>query len=110
MVPLIEHVFGIRPDAVHRTVVLAPQAPSGWGAMRIEDLPVGANTVSFSRRTTGQEIEYEVSSRASGWTFILNDKAAAGARYSVNGKPVSPSPTGIRLTGRMNRVLVRPPE
>jgi glycogen debranching enzyme len=110
MVPLIEHVFGIRPDAVHRTVVLAPRAPSGWGAMRIEDLPVGANTVSFSRRTTGQEIEYEVSSRESGWTFILNDKAAAGARYSVNGKPVSPGPTGIRLTGRMNRVLAGPPE
>ena len=32
MVPLIEHVFGIRPDAVHRTVVLDPQVPTGWDA------------------------------------------------------------------------------
>ena len=42
MVPLIEYVFGIRPDAVHRTVVLDPQAPSGWGAMSIEDVAGGS--------------------------------------------------------------------
>ena len=110
MVPLIEYVFGIRPDAVHRTVVLDPQAPSGWEAMRIEDVAVGANALSFSRRTTAKGIEYEVESRESGWTFILYDKAAPGARYYVNGKSVSAGPAGIRLTGKMNRVLVRPPE
>ena len=110
MVPLIEYVFGIRPDAVHRTVVLDPQAPSGWEAMSIEDVAVGANALSFSRRTTAKGIEYEVESRESGWTFVLHDKAAPGARYYVNGKPVSAGPAGIRLTGKRNRVLVRPPE
>ena len=109
MVPLIEHVFGIRPDAVHRTVVLAPQVPTGWERMRIDDLPVGGNSVAFSRRRTGRKIEYRVESREDGWTFLLRPEAAPGARYSVNGKAVSPGRSGIRLTGRSNRVLVTRP-
>ena len=51
VVPLIGHIFGIQPDAVHRTVVFGPHVPAGWKDMSIEDLPVGSNTaVSFSRR------------------------------------------------------------
>jgi hypothetical protein len=103
-------VFGIRPDAVHRTVVLDPQAPSGWDTMSIENLPVGTNTISFRRRAVGQEIEYRIDSREKGWTFVLKGTAAPGARYSVNGQPASAPPTGIRLTGRSNRVRILPPE
>jgi hypothetical protein len=110
MVPLIEYVFGIRPDAVYRTVVLDPQVPTGWGAMRIEDFRVGSNTISFSRRATDRGIEYRIDARESGWTFVLRGKAAPGARYYVNGKPLSGVPPEIRLTGRSNRVLVTPAE
>ena len=105
MVPLIEHVFGIRPDAVHRTVVLDPQVPTGWGAMRIDDLPVGSNTMSFSRRPTDRGVEYRIDARESGWTFILRGKVAPGTRYYVNGKAAVVSPTGLRVTGKANRVL-----
>jgi hypothetical protein len=106
MVPLIRHVFGIQPDAVNKTVVLDPQVPNGWEDMRIEDLPVGSNTISFSRRGTGEGIEYRVDASENGWTFLLSPEAVPGARYYVNGRPVSPTPSGIRLTGRTNRVLV----
>jgi hypothetical protein len=109
MVPLIEHVFGIRPDAVHRTVEFAPQGPTGWAEMRIDDLPVGGNTIAFSRRRTARGIEYRVEARAGGWTFVLRPEAAPGARYYVNGRSVHPGPSGIRLTGRSNRVLVLRP-
>jgi hypothetical protein len=107
MVPLIEYVFGIRPDAVHRTVVLDPQVPTGWaaGAMCIEDLPVGSNTISFSRRPTDEGIEYRIDARESGWTFVLRGKPAPGTRYYVNGKAATISPMGLRLTGKVNRVL-----
>jgi len=110
MVPLIEHVFGIRPDAVHRTVVLDPQVPTGWGAMRIDDVQVGSNSISFSRRPTDRGIEYRIDARESGWTFVLRGKAAPGARYYVNGKAAVASPAGLRLTGRVNRVLEVPGE
>jgi Bacterial alpha-L-rhamnosidase 6 hairpin glycosidase domain len=106
MVPLIRHVFGIQPDAVHKTVVLDPHVPTGWEDMRIEDLPIGTNTISFSRQKTGEGIEYRVDAREDGWSFLLRPGASPGAKYYVNGRPASLTSSGIRLTGRTNRVLV----
>jgi glycogen debranching enzyme len=105
-VPLIRHVFGIQPAAVDRTVVFDPHVPTGWEDMRIEDLPVGSNTLSFSRRRTGEGIEYRVDATEDGWTFVLRPEASPGARYYVNGKPASLTSSGIRLTGRTNQVRV----
>ncbi len=109
MVPLIEHVFGIRPDAVRKSVVLEPQIPTGWEDMSIEDLPVGANRLSFSRRKTEDGVEYHVDAARDGWTFVLRLKQLPGARYYVNGSPATLTSSGIRLTGRTNRVLVAQP-
>ena len=50
VVPLIQHVFGIEPDAVRKTVRFAPHVPEGWNQLSIEDLPVGTNLVSFAGR------------------------------------------------------------
>jgi hypothetical protein len=108
VVPLIQHVFGIQPDAVHRTVVFDPQVPSGWEDMSVTDLPVGTNVISFVRARTSEGVEYRIEARDDGWTFVLKGKAEAGARYSINGRPASFPPGGIRVTGRSNRVLVVP--
>jgi glycogen debranching enzyme len=109
MVPLIEHVFGIRPDAVHKTVTLTPRAPSGWGEMRIDELPVGSNTIALSRRKIRNGIEYRIEARDDGWTFVLHPESAPGARYSVNGRAMSQAVSAIRLSGRSNRVVVVQP-
>jgi hypothetical protein len=108
VVPLIEHVFGVQPDAVHKTVVFDPQLPAGWEDMSIEDLPVGTNTLSFSRTKTGRGIEYRVDATESGWTFVLRGKPLPGASYYVNGKASAFTSSGIRMTGKTNRVLVVP--
>ena len=109
VVPLIQHVFGIQPDAGHKTVVLRPHAPSGWGDMRLDNLPVGTNTISFSRRKTGQGIAYRIEASEDGWTFVLRPESLPGSRYFVNGK-LAPHSTDIRLTGRVNDVTVLPHE
>jgi glycogen debranching enzyme len=108
-VPLIRHIFGIQPDAVNKTVVLDPHLPTGWEDLSIEDLPVGSNTISFSRAKTARGIEYHVKARESGWSFVLKGPELPGATYYVNGKPASFTAAGIRLTGRTNQVLVVPP-
>jgi hypothetical protein len=94
---------------VHKTVVLRPHAPSGWGDMRLEDLPVGTNTISFSRRKTGQGIAYRIEASEDGWTFVLRPESLPGSRYFVNGK-LAPDSADIRLTGRVNDVTVLPHE
>jgi glycogen debranching enzyme len=106
LVPLIQHVFGIQPDAPHKTVVFEPHLPTGWEDIRIDDLPVGTNRVSFSRTRTGRGIEYGVEAKQSGWSFVLKVKDVAGARYYLNGRPVSLTTAGIRMSGTRNHVLV----
>jgi glycogen debranching enzyme len=108
VVPLIEHVFGIEPDAPGKTVVFEPHLPTGWEDIRIDDLPVGTNQVSFSRARTRRGIEYSIEGNQSGWSFVLKVKDVPGARYYLNGRPVSFTADGIRMSGKRNHVLVRP--
>jgi glycogen debranching enzyme len=110
VLPLIEHVFGIRPDAMNKTVVFDPHLPAGWEDMSIDDLPIGTNFVSFSRARTAEGIEYEIEAKEDGWRFVLRGKAMSGASYFLNGKPVAFTSSGIRMNGRKNRVLVVSPQ
>jgi len=108
VVPLVQHIFGIQPNAINKTIVLDPHLPTGWEDMSIEDLPVGTNLISFSRAKTEKGIEYAIEARERGWKFVLKGKALAGAKYYLNGRPVAPDSTGIRMSGTKNRVLVVP--
>jgi hypothetical protein len=106
VLPLIQHVFGIKPDAMKKTVVFDPHVPPGWENMSIEDLPVGTNLVSFARARTGRGVEYTFESRDAGWTLVLMERDSPGGRYYLNGRQVDRGPYGIRMTGRRNQVLV----
>ena len=106
VVPLIEHVFGVRPDAANKTIVFEPHLPDGWEDISIENLPIGTNLVSFSRTRTAQGVVYDIEARDSGWTFVLRDRAAPDTRYLLNGKPIHSSPDSIRMQGKQNQVLV----
>jgi len=91
---------------VHRTVTFEPHLPSGWEDVSIEDLPVGKNWISFARTKTDKGIEYRVDGKESGWRFVLKDQPSPGAKYYLNGKPISPDSTGIRMTDRHNQLLI----
>src|SRR5262249_55582489 len=101
VVPLIEHVFGIAPDAPNRTIAFDPHVPTGWKTMSIEALPVGTNTISFAREETAKGIEYTIAAEQDGWTFTVK-AAAPGATYYLNGSPVVPAMSGISMSGTRN--------
>jgi glycogen debranching enzyme len=106
VLPLIEDVFGFEPDAAHKTVVLQPHLPSGWGDISIDDLPIGTNLISFSRTRTGKGVIYDIESKENGWSFVLKESALPDSRYFLNGRPTPASSSGIRMEGRKNRVLI----
>jgi glycogen debranching enzyme len=106
VLPLIDHVFGVRPDAANRTIVFEPHLPSGWDNISIEDLPIGTNLVSFSRTKTGKGVIYDIDAKENGWSFVLKDPALPDSRYFLNGRPINSSSAGIRMEGRKNRVLI----
>jgi glycogen debranching enzyme len=106
VLPLVEHVFGIRPDAANKTIEFQPHLPAGWEDISIVDLPVGDNLVSFSRSRTEAGVIYDIEARDSGWSFVLRTEAAPGARYFLNGKPTDAPSSGLRMEGTKNRVLI----
>ena len=105
VIPLVEHVFGIEPDATRKTVTFDPHLPAGWNDMRIEDLPVGDNLITFAAHRTAKGTEYTIDARNGGWTFVLAE-GAPGMTYDVNGRRVVPGASGVRMTGTRNRVVV----
>jgi len=106
VVPLIEHVFGIRPDAGNKTILFEPHLPAGWNDISIERLPVGTNLISFSLSRAGDAVTYDLQAKEDGWSFVLRPSGSPGAQYFLNDKATTPSAAGIRMTGRKNRVLV----
>ncbi len=106
VLPLIQHIFGIQPDAIDHTVLFEPHVPTGWEEMSLQDLPVGSNVISFSRVKAERGVEYRFESREDGWHFIFKSKAKPGTRYYLNGKPVMLTASGIEMTGTENRILM----
>ncbi len=106
VVPLVEHVFGIQPDAANRTIVFEPHLPTGWEDISIEDLPVGTNLISFSRTRTKKGVLYDIGAKERGWTFILRTGASPATKFLLNGEPTRVSASGIRMSGTENRVLI----
>ena len=106
VLPLIEHVFGVQPDAANKSIVLEPHLPSGWEDISIEDLPIGTNLVSFSRSRTGKGVIYDIDSKENGWSFVLKEPALLDSRYFLNGRPIPAPSSGIHMEGSKNRVLI----
>jgi alpha-L-rhamnosidase-like protein len=106
VLPLIQHIFGIQPDAIDHTVLFEPHVPAGWEEMSLRDLPVGGNVISFSRVKTDRGVEYRFESREDGWHFVFRGKAVPGTKYYLNGRPVALTSSGIAMTGTENRILM----
>ena len=106
VVPLVEHVFGVQPDAFHKSIVFEPHLPTGWENLSIENLPVGTNVVSLVRTKTDRGVEYKVTSREPGWTMRLKILDVAGDRYTLNNKPIAFDPSGIQLKEQNNTLFI----
>jgi glycogen debranching enzyme len=61
--PVVTGIFGIRPDAAHRTVELAPNFPPGWRDARLTNIHIGTNTIDL--HWDGETLW--VASRERGW-------------------------------------------
>ena len=106
VMPLVEHIFGIQPDAPTKSVVFEPHLPRGWENISITNLPVGANTVSFSRSKTEKGSQYVLKGEERGWNYILKLPKQGDAEYILNGKRVPFDPSGIKMNATSNTVVV----
>ena len=104
--PLLTHVYGIQPDAWHKTLTLTPNLPAGWNDIKISELPVGNNVIAFAVEKTSKGTEYHLSSKNEGWQYILKLKGLRGNKYRLNGKTLTANSNEIKLQGKINSIVV----
>lgn len=103
-VPLITHVFGIVPDAYHKSVSITPHLPGKWDSIRMDDLPVGNNPVSLSVQKNKNGFVYSITSGSPDWKYTLHIQGLTGKKYRLNGKEVTSASDDIIVTGKINKI------
>ena len=70
-VPIVEQFFGIRPDAAHKKVVIAPQMPSEWNTASLENVMVGDNEISVYFNREDGKTNVKVTQTDPDWTLEI---------------------------------------
>ena len=66
--PMTAYLFGIRPNAVERTISWRPHTPIGWDGWALERLRIGGATMSVrSERVSPSKARYTLSCSEPGW-------------------------------------------
>jgi len=105
-VPLITHVFGLHPDAHNKMITFSPNLPSGWDNIKISELPVGNNTISFVVKKSGNGTAYNISSKDADWKYTLKLKSLRGTKYMLNGKTLTAHSDEIQLRGKVINIMI----
>lgn len=67
--PMISYLFGVRPDAMEKTITWKPHTPIGWDGWALERLSIGCAVMSVrSERVSPSKAKYTLTSSEPGWT------------------------------------------
>lgn len=109
-VPIVNHFFGIKPEAHKNRVVIAPDMPAGWDNVAISEVKVGNNLIGYEKATGPNEVTFTLSQADETWELVLIVPVAETARVTVNGDDVAPEITDgmmtLALTGSSNQVKI----
>jgi len=81
-VPIIQHFFGIKPQAYNKTIFLSPSMPTSWKDAAIERVKVGNNSLSLKVTQKEEYIEYRIQQTLSDWTVKFD--VATAKKILVN--------------------------
>lgn len=70
VVPLIEYIFGIQPDAGRKRLTIVPQIPSGWSRLALRRLRVGQSELDIAIERTASTFTLRVEG-LEGWQLTL---------------------------------------
>jgi glycogen debranching enzyme len=74
--PIVSGIFGLRPDAFRRRLVISPQFPGSWPAADIRNVRIGNTCCDMVWDGTAVRVEV----RDAGWEVLVQDqRSAAGS-------------------------------
>ncbi|MEQ8416169.1 MAG: glycogen debranching protein [Imperialibacter sp.] len=110
-VPIVNHFFGIQPEAHKKLVTIAPDMPEGWDNVSISDVLMGDNVIGFTKSTKDSLVTYQITQRNPGWTVLLKLTGEKTSTIQVNGEVFSSTAENenviVRLTGVDNLISIQ---
>ncbi len=100
-VPLINYIFGIQPKAFDKSIYLSPQLPVSWKDASIENVKMGANSLSLTINLKNDYKEYRISQTIADWNIFIDVKKTK--KILVNDKEVavkSISNNWLKISGK----------
>lgn len=104
--PLVTHIFGVKPDAYNKTVIIEPYLPSSWNFAIIENQKVGLNSYDINIKRDESQIHYTIHSEQNDWNNKLIVKGLKGNEYTLNDQKVVALNDEIQLSGSLNTVII----
>ena len=70
--PMMTYLFGVRPDAMEKTILWRPHTPIGWDGWSLERLPIGGAVFTIrSERVSPSKAKYTLACDQPGWTVTV---------------------------------------
>lgn len=75
LVPVVNYFFGIKSDAIKKTISIKPNVPSEFHSFKIENVCVGDTTISVDIKKTSETLDVEIYVSCTKWNvnFITPD-------------------------------------
>ena len=72
--PMVSFLFGLRPDAVEKTVAWKPHTPIGWDGWALERLKIGEALFTVrSERVSPSKARYTLTCDQPGWKVVVTE-------------------------------------
>lgn len=109
-VPVVEHYFGVKPRAYEKKIIIRPQMPESWDNVSLDNVRVGDNAISISKKTGESSITYQIEQEQAGWVVDLQLSQQDSATITVNGETIEPDVINdlfqIRLNKKFNMIII----
>ena len=84
--PLARHLFGLRPDALQKTLVFAPHTPIGWSGWKLSGIAIGSAHFDVqSERVSPSQARYTLRADAPGWRVVTTQDGET-KEYPLDGE------------------------
>ncbi len=107
-VPVVEHFFGIRPNANEKRITISPLMPTEWESATLSKVLVGDNELSIERSTKGDVKIYTINQTQPIWEIDFVSKDISAMR--INGENVKFDPESsevvVTFSGQENRIEI----
>ena len=88
-VPIVSGIFGIQPDAPHKTTRITPKLPTAWDHAAVQEVHVGDNLIGITIKRDGEFLDCDIQQSQGDWNIEVDAKAVSATNNDNAGSGVA---------------------